>query len=167
MRGPLGRGLLTVFVLALTVPVVGAAEPSDVDIAVAVRAELKVEPAVSAENIDVDVQKGIATLDGEVANVLAKRRAARIAMTVRGVVSVVNTTRVPASKTRPPGEITEDIADAIAAAPVGQTYRVRVEATDDGVVMLEGAVRSWAERRKREENRRRGARRTRARVEEV
>ena len=56
----------------------------------AVENELFMDQAVPAHQLVVSTTEGIVTLRGAVENILAKERAAKIAMTVKGVRAVVN-----------------------------------------------------------------------------
>lgn len=123
-----------------------AAEPPVDGISEAVKTELKLDQAVPGRQIEVRAEDGIVTLAGQVDNLIAKRRAARIATTVRGVKSVVNTIRVEPAELRTPRGIEKDLMAAIAEAPVGQTYAVTAAVDGDGKVVLEGAVGSWKEK---------------------
>ena len=98
---------------------------------------------VSSNPIDVTTSHGMVTLSGSAANLLAKRRAVRIAETVRGVLGVVdNIVVTPVS--RPDEDIREDIVTALRNDPATESYQVTVS-VKDGVVTLTGSVGSWAE----------------------
>lgn len=106
--GPLANQRQSIVALAIclllsaTILVVGPAANtaaavthlSDADIAAAVESELRTDPAVSANLIDVATLSGVVTLSGRVPNLLSRQRAVRIAESVKGVRAVVNTLQV-------------------------------------------------------------------------
>ncbi len=142
---------MTCFVLALACafsPGIVAAQTApatDQQIADAIEDEILVDPAVRLNNIDVKVIDGVVTLSGSVPNLLASERAARLARTVRGTRSVVNTIDVSPAKQRTDAEIADDIRDALLYDPAADAFEVSV-AVQDGQASLTGTVDSWQER---------------------
>ena len=133
-------------ILALATPLALAArEINDPDITDAVEDELLFDPAVLLNNIDVVTADGVVTLKGTTDNILARRRAARLAETVKGVRSVINRIEVRAKKTRTDSEIRRDVSEALLTDPAAESYEVDV-AVNDGKVTLTGQVESWQER---------------------
>lgn len=118
---------------------------SDQAISDAVEDELLLDPAVLATRIDVQVEGGVVTLNGRVSNILAKERAARIAETVKGVRSAVNTIEVQPLETRLDRQIRNDIEAALLTNPATETEEIAV-GVEDGVVALAGTVQSWQEK---------------------
>lgn len=107
--------------------------------------ELWLDPGVMAAEVDVGVTNGIVTLQGDVNNILAKQRAAALAMTVKGVRAVSNQIRVRPSESRADAVVRRDVQAALNADPAADVYEVVVE-VKDGVVMLSGTVDSFQER---------------------
>lgn len=118
---------------------------SDFEIMNAVEDELLFDQAVDSNRIDVAVTEGVVTLTGETGNVLASDRAASLAMTVKGVKSVVNNIDVEPTVILSDNELQQDVETALLMDPATDSYEVNVMA-NDGVVTLEGTVDSWAEK---------------------
>ncbi|MFO8013242.1 MAG: BON domain-containing protein [Phycisphaerae bacterium] len=118
---------------------------TDTAVAAAVTDELLYDPAVPLNRIDVDVRQGVVTLKGEVDNVLAKDRAARIAETVKGVRAVINRIEVEPSTQRSDEAIESDIENALVTDPAAESFEVSV-AVQDGTAVLSGTVESFQER---------------------
>jgi osmotically-inducible protein OsmY len=114
-------------------------------IADAVEDELVYAPAVDCNGIDITVREGTVVLAGEVDNLLAERRAVRIAETVRGVRSVVDRLNVTAASGLSDDEILSSVDNRLLRDPATESFEVDVS-VDEGVVTLEGTVESWRER---------------------
>jgi osmotically-inducible protein OsmY len=117
---------------------------TDAEITRAIYENLEESEAVSAHLIDVEVIDGVATLEGTVEHLLAKRYAEQVASSVRGVRSVVNLIEVvPVEKSD--GAIQARIETALIynAAIDADGISVKV---DNGVVKLEGETKSYVER---------------------
>lgn len=117
---------------------------TDTDITLALMDALTYDPGVSGYLVDVETDNGIVSLGGSTTNLLAKRRAARLAETVKGVRAVVNNIRVK-SLDRPDMEVRDDVIDALAANPATDSWEVEV-GVSDGTVELTGTVNSWYEK---------------------
>jgi len=125
----------------------GSDRRSDTDIAEAALIALKAR-ATPLEQIKVTVKGGWVTLEGEVEYYFQKQEAEQAISPLAGVKGVTNNIRVrprPADE----GEIKKQIQDALVrnARLDAQNIAVRVEGTK---VILEGPVRSWAEREEAE-----------------
>lgn len=120
------------------------AVPGDAEITRAVERELLLDPVVPSHAIDVATQDGVVALSGAVSDLLARERATRIAETVRGVRSAVNTMIITGAL-RPDDEIARDVQDALLDDPATDAYEVTVDVADAHVT-LGGRVDSWAER---------------------
>ena len=118
---------------------------SDQELANRLAEELQADPGVRAGQIEVDSQDGVVSLTGQVDHLLAKRRAARIAGTIRGVRSVVNRLQVQASESRKDEEIRADVIAALKVNPATEAFEVEVQ-VQDGIVTLDGQVDSYQER---------------------
>jgi osmotically-inducible protein OsmY len=139
-------------VLALTMglllsfsPAMAAADIGDMEITDAVENEIMFDQAVPLAKIDVNAANGVVTLSGTVTNLLAKRRAGRLAEAVKGVTSVINRIDVAPVAERPADEIRADVNNALLLDPATESYNVETAAAN-GVVTLTGTVQSWQER---------------------
>ena len=120
-----------------------AAERTDADIAAAAVRALEWDAAVPVDKLDITVSKGWVSLRGEVEWQYQKQDAERVVRRLQGVRGVSNLVVV-----RPrlsPTELKEKIEQALVrtAELDAQGIQVRVEGSK---VILEGKVRSWAER---------------------
>jgi osmotically-inducible protein OsmY len=127
-------------------PAMAAMEIGDMEITDAVENEITFDQAVPLAKIDVSTANGIVTLSGTVGNLLAKRRAERLAEAVKGVTSVVNRIGVTPVTKRPAKEIRADVKNALLLDPATESYNVDV-AVAGGMATLTGTVQSWQERR--------------------
>jgi osmotically-inducible protein OsmY len=118
---------------------------TDTAVAAAVTDELLYDPAVPLNRIDLDVRQGVVTLTGEVNNLLAKDRAARIAETVKGVRAVINRIEVAPSTPRSDGAIETDIENAWITDPATESFEIAAS-VEDGTAVLTGTVESFQER---------------------
>lgn len=107
-----------------------------------VKQELDFDAGVAASGIQVETRDGVVTLTGEVNNLLAKSRAARVAESVRGVKSVVNELTVKLESERDDAEIKEAIQSNFKDFAATREYRIDAE-VEDGVVTLTGKVDSY------------------------
>lgn len=82
------------------------------------------------ENLIEDVsEKGIATLLGEVDNLLAKERATALTGTIKGVPSVINQLLVNPSHSDVDQDITDQVRSAILENPATELYDMKVNVT--------------------------------------
>lgn len=133
-----------VLLLVALPPSLKAAPLTDRSIGLAVETELLSSEAVDAHRIDAQARDGIVTLSGKVDNLLAQRRAAKVAQQVKGVRSVINQIIVLASG-RADSAIEEDIRRAWASEEA--TESIELEASvDGGKAKISGQVDSRAER---------------------
>ena len=124
-----------------------SAERTDPDIAAAAVRALEWDAAIPVDKLDITVSKGWVTLRGEVEWQYQKQDAERVVRRLQGVRGVSNLIVV-----RPrlsPTELKEKIEQALVrtAELDAQRIVVRIEGSK---VILEGRVRSWAERREAE-----------------
>ncbi|MBD3321272.1 MAG: BON domain-containing protein [Chitinivibrionales bacterium] len=117
----------------------------DHEIVTAVRNKLLVDEAVSAHMIEISSEENIVVLSGTVAHLRARNRAATLAKTIKGVRGVVNDIEVMPVE-RSDSRIRRDILQALALDPATESYEITV-IVNDGAVLLEGEVESWAEKR--------------------
>jgi osmotically-inducible protein OsmY len=120
-------------------------EMTDQDISDKTEDRLLVDPGVNAARIDVSTTDGIVTLTGEVNNILAKERAARVAETIKGVRAVVNRIDMSPAALRPDDQIQQDVEEALLADPATKSY-VIVTTVENGEVALVGTVHSHQQR---------------------
>jgi osmotically-inducible protein OsmY len=141
--------VLAAAALALASTAAFAADPerraTDPAVTAAVADELMYDPAVPYSKIDLDVRQGVVTLTGEVDNLLAKDRAARIAETVKGVRAVINRLRVDPIATRSDAAIESDIENAWISDPATESFEITA-VVEDGKATLTGTVDSFQER---------------------
>lgn len=116
----------------------------DSDITLAIKAELVLDEAVSSHLIDVSTKNGIVTLSGKVNNILSKERATRVAETIKGVRSVINTIKVVPPQ-RSDKALSEDINAALLEDPATDSYEIGT-VVENGKVVLTGTVDSWQEK---------------------
>ena len=108
-------------------------KPKDADIKSSVETALNANPQTSG--VSVDVQKGVATLNGTVADEAAKSSAGTIAGGVKGVTSVQNNITVSAPVVITPDDpLTTAVKDATKDFP-GVTATV-----NDGVIAVTGTL---------------------------
>lgn len=106
--------------------------------------ELLFDQGVVSAKVDVKTTDGVVMLSGEVSNILAMDRAARIAETVKGVRSVVNRIEVDPLTVRSAAELEQDIESALMADPATEQYEVEA-IVENGTVTLLGTVDSYQE----------------------
>jgi osmotically-inducible protein OsmY len=131
---------------SLVVPCLPAAQEDlgDQKIAQAVTDVLSADDATADREIQVDVQDGVVTLSGAVKTLYQRRRAARLAGTIRGVRSVVDTLRFQ-GEPRPDDDIHRDVARALFADAATERQEVTVD-VHDAQVQLKGTVDSFVEK---------------------
>lgn len=117
----------------------------DQDITRAVARELSMDGAVAVDEIEITTRAGAVTLTGEVAHLLARARATRLAELVKGVREVDNRLRVAPGAPRADEALRLDVESALLADPATAPYRVAV-AVEDRAVTLTGTVPSWGAR---------------------
>ena len=118
----------------------------DMDIQDNIEDELLYDGLVLPYGIDVTVEEGVATLSGHVADILSKDRAAKIAMTVRGVTSVINRITVIPPEEPTEMQLKKNIEKRFHLNPATDAYEIDIS-VDDGKVVLTGAVDSYQEKR--------------------
>lgn len=117
---------------------------SDQEITDAVEDELFFDQAVDSHALDVTTKAGVVTLEGEVENVLAQKRAERIAETVHGVLLVDNEVEVKPYFEPSDQALAADVRSALLADPATDSYELEVS-VDDRMVTLTGTVDSLKE----------------------
>jgi len=138
--------LVTMVTIAWMASSAVANNMTDANIADAIEDEYIFDSAVPFNDIDVSCIDGVVTLNGQVNNLTAKHRAADIAMTVKGVRSVVNDVAVKPSKAKSPTELKNDINRAFLLDAATESYEIDVTVDSQSVVQLRGNVDSYKER---------------------
>lgn len=122
----------------------------DQTITARVKAALVEDETTKARQIDVNVNRGVVELAGNVDTQAAKGRAAQIAQSIEGVTDVRNNLLVDSSGSRSAGTVIDDAAvtarvkAALTANDVTKARQINVE-TRNGVVQLHGFVDSARE----------------------
>ncbi len=117
---------------------------TDTDVARAVRDALEWDAFVPDEKISSTVSMGIVTLEGAVQTWAQRADAERVVRGldgVRGVINQISVAAKPVDSTR----IKADIEEALERQAEREARRIGVS-VKDGVVMLTGRIRSWAEK---------------------
>lgn len=124
-------------------------ERTDADIATAVTRALEWDAQVPIEKLDVTVSKGWVTLRGSVEWEYQRRAAERAVRGIAGVRGVTNLINVQPRVAPSPDELKRKIEQALVRSAETDAQRITVE-VHDGLVVLKGTVRSWAEKEEAE-----------------
>jgi hyperosmotically inducible protein len=110
-------------------------KPKDADIRAAIETAIQAQPAASGTTVT--VEKGVATLNGEVANEAAKEELGKTAAAIIGVKSVVNNLSIAT-----PASVSITMDDPLTAAVKDATKDFpTVSATvSEGVITLKGEI---------------------------
>src|SRR5438309_12053753 len=120
-----------------------SAERTDADIAAAAIHALEWDAFVPVDKLDVTVSKGWVTLKGDVEWQYQKQDAERVVRRLAGVRGVSNLIAVKPRVS--PHQLEQTIEQALVRSAETDLHRISVE-VQGGKVLLEGTVRSWAER---------------------
>jgi len=127
----------------IEIKLLGSTERNDSDIAAAAVNALRWDASVPDDRITITVRHGWVTLEGEVDWWYQKEAAQRVVHNLIGVKGVTDDVKL---KIRvKPGDVKDKIEAAFKRSAEIDARRVSVEARD-GKVILNGNVRSWAER---------------------
>lgn len=128
----------------ILVRVPGSRQFSDLDIAQAVVNTLKWNSNVEGEGIDVKVENGIVTLDGELEWNFQKESAQKAVEHLVGIRELINNIRV---RNRVSAiDLQENIGNAFTRSAALDAKRITIEVHGDSVT-LRGSVRSFAEKK--------------------
>jgi osmotically-inducible protein OsmY len=125
----------------------GDSQRTDADIAAAVAQALESDASMRLEKVDVTVAKGWVTLQGEVEWQYQKEDPERVVRRITGVKGVTNLIAVKPRVT--PSELQKKIEDALVRNAATDAERIQIEVQGSKVI-LNGTVRSWAEREEAE-----------------
>ena len=126
----------------------GSAERTDVDIARAAENALEWNTMVPQDRVKVMVEDGKITLEGQVDSYPQRVAAHDSVHYLTGVKGVNN--RITVQPKAKPAEVKTDIEQALMRNAQLDSRQISVEALDDKVI-LQGSVRSWAERQEAED----------------
>jgi len=126
-----------------------SAEKPDPDIAAAVIRALEWDAFVPIENLEVTVSKGWVTLKGEVEWEFQRRAAERAVRRLSGVIGVTNLIMVRPRVTPSPAELKRQIEQALVRSAETDAEHITIR-TEGSKVIVNGTVRSWAEREEAE-----------------
>ncbi|MDX1376857.1 MAG: BON domain-containing protein, partial [Burkholderiales bacterium] len=146
-RAALAALLLAAAPLVAGAQSVGAPQPSDAEITLAVGEEIFADPVVPYHAVDVETADGVVTLSGRVDNLLAKSRAARLASPGRGARAVVNQLVVVPHQLLTADTLERNVREALRYDPATRAAAIRVQADGLGEVTLGGEVDSYPLRR--------------------
>lgn len=132
----------------LTIKLPGTAQRSDADIAQSVVSGLRFNVAVPSDRVQVTVENGWVTLEGEVEWQYQKSAAENAVKYLLGVKGVTNSVRIKPRASV--ADVKAKIESAFARRAQLDANQIRVEATDNRVT-LRGSVHSWDEREDAEE----------------
>ena len=132
----------------LKIKLPGAAERGDADIAQSVLSSLRFHVEVPHEHIQVTVEDGWVTLDGEVEWQYQKTAAENAIKYLMGMKGFTNTIRIKPRVSA--SDVKSKIESALARRAQLDANRINVEAAD-GKVTLRGSVHSWDERTQAEQ----------------
>jgi osmotically-inducible protein OsmY len=128
----------------IEVRVPGSKTFSDLDIAEAVLNALKWNSSVDEDAIDVKVEKGVLTLDGEAEWNFQKESVQRAVENLLGITAIINNIRVKNKVSM--DDLQEKIGEAFVRSATLDADRIRIEVNGDKVT-LSGTVRSFAEKK--------------------
>jgi osmotically-inducible protein OsmY len=126
----------------LTIKLPGAAERSDADIAQSVISGLRFNVTVPPDRIQITVENGWVTLEGEVEWQFQQSAAESAVKSVMGVKGVINSICIKPRVTA--ADVKATIEGAFARRAHLDAKQIRVEASDSKVI-LRGSVHSWEE----------------------
>jgi osmotically-inducible protein OsmY len=130
--------------LAFLICPASSKEIKDIEITLAIDSQLRRDENMPADMIDIVTKKGIVTMKGFVKNLQARQRAARIALTVKGVRAVINRIELQATSLTDE-QIRLDVEQTLRNDTAVNIYNLTVTVRN-GVVDLKGRIDSWHEK---------------------
>lgn len=138
MKKMINKLMATIMVFAIVATAFTGckSKPKDADLKAAIETSLQAKPAASGTSVSVD--KGVATLSGQVADEASKEDIGKTASGIAGVKSVINNLSVtPATA---PVTITMDEPLAAAVKDATKDFPTVTTAISDGVITLKGEI---------------------------
>jgi osmotically-inducible protein OsmY len=132
----------------LTIKLPGTAQRGDADIAQSVVSSLRFNVAVPPDRVQVMVENGWVTLEGEVEWQYQKSAAENAVKYLMGVKGVTNSVSIKPRVSA--ADVKAKIESAFARRAQLDANQIRVESTDNKVI-LRGSVRSWDEKEEAEQ----------------
>jgi osmotically-inducible protein OsmY len=123
----------------------GAAGRTDTELAAAVRTTLEWHTLIPSARIQSTVSHGVVTLTGSVDTWPQREEADRAVRGLIGVRALVDAIEVQPTRAVSAAEVERAVDGALERHAIRQGRALRV-VVDDGIVTLDGVVRSWAER---------------------
>ncbi len=118
-------------------------EPDDTSIARAVRNGLDLDASIPANDIEIKIENGWLTLQGNVDWAYQRSEAQKLAGRISGVRGITNDISIKSRNT--PTNLRQLIEDAIGRIAVMEGNHIDVK-VEDGRVLLTGTVRRWVEK---------------------
>lgn len=118
--------------------------PTDGDVKESYDRRLTIDQRINEEDIQVNVDKGVVTLNGTVDAYWKKEAAAENAFLITGVTGVINNIAVAPSERTEDKKIEEDLRNAMARSSQVKENNIKVNVRN-GIVDLKGAVSNYAE----------------------
>lgn len=141
------KNLIVILFLCLTTPIQTMAQTeniTDKEIKNMVTLELRLQPDVPAQLIEIKVEDGIVTLSGYTNNLLAIDRAVKTAKAVRGVRGVINQLSITTTA-KSDNQIEKNIEEAFIRNAATDLFEINVD-VNEGEATLGGSVDSWQEK---------------------
>ncbi|WP_316818773.1 BON domain-containing protein [Pedobacter nyackensis] len=138
MKKTINNLMATIMVVAImTIAFTGCkSKPKDADLKAAIETALQANPAASGTTVSVD--KGVATLNGQVADEASKEDLGKAAAGIMGVKSVVNNLSIAAASV--PVAITQDDPLAAAVKDATKDFPTVTATVFDGIITLKGEI---------------------------
>jgi hyperosmotically inducible protein len=140
MKNTMNRMIAALMVLTvMTAALTGCkSKPKDADLKAAIETALLANPSTSGAMVTVD--KGVATLNGTVADEAGKQAADRAAATIPGVKSVVNSLTVTPVNAAAPVAVAVDDTLTTAVKDATKDFPTVTATVSDGVITLKGEI---------------------------
>ena len=140
MKNTMNRMIAALMVLTvMTAALTGCkSKPKDADLKAAIETALLANPSTSGAMVTVD--KGVATLNGQVADEAGKQAADRAAATIPGVTSVVNNLTIAPAPVTAPVVVAPDEALTAAVKDATKDFPTVTATVSNGVVTLKGEI---------------------------
>jgi len=140
MKNTMNRMIAALMVLTVMTAVLTGCKntPKDADLKAAVETALLANPSTSGAMVTVD--KGVATLNGQVADESGKQAADRVTATIPGITSVINNLTIAPAPVTAPVVVTADDSLTAAVKDATKDFPTVTATVSDGVVTLKGEI---------------------------